>query len=102
MVRVQMRMSFDDEQSFKEAVESLRFNTSDPNTRQQMRSSNSVPLQDSERNKDNTIPSDPITVGSSSSLNIREIRRSGDIQVSFYNLSLASNPELEFISANGI
>ena len=99
-----MRISFDDEQSFKEAVESLRFNTSDPNTRQQMGSSNSVPLQDSERNEDNIIPSDSITVGSSSSLSVREIRRSGDIQVSFDNTSfkLASNPELKFISANGI
>ena len=83
-----MKMSFDDEESFKEAVESIRFNNSDPNTRQQMGSSNSVPIQDSERNEDNIIPSDPITVrrvGSSSSLSIREIRRSGDIQVSFDN-----------------
>ena len=83
-----MKMSFDDEESFKEAVESLRFNNSDPNTRQQMGSSNSLPLQDSERNEDNIIPSDPITVRrvrSSSSLSIREIRRSGDIQVSFHN-----------------
>ena len=83
-----MKMSFDDEESFKEAVESLRFNSSDPNTRQKMGSSNSVPLQDSERNEENIISSDsdPITVrrvGSSSSLSIREIRRSGDIQVSF-------------------
>ena len=81
-----MKMSFDDEESFKEAVESLCFNRSDQNTRQQMGSSNSVPLQDSERNEDNIISSDPITVrrvGSSSSLSIREIRRSGDIQVSF-------------------
>ena len=69
-MRVQIKISFDDEESFKEAVESLRFNSSDPNTRQQMGSSNSVPLQDSERNEDNIIPSDPITVrrvGSSSS-----------------------------------
>ena len=36
-------MSFDDEESFKEAVESLRFNSSDPNTRQQLESSNSMP-----------------------------------------------------------
>ena len=47
-----MRMSFDDEESFKEAVESLRFNSSDPNTRQQMGSSNSMPLNDSEWNED--------------------------------------------------
>ena len=95
-------MSFDDEESFKEAVESLRFNSSDPNTRQQMGSSNSVPLQDSERNEDNImIPSDPITVrrvGSSSSLSIREIRRSGDIQASFDNPP--SNLEFIGTSAN--
>ena len=47
-----MRMSFDDEESFKEAVESLRFNSSDPSTRQQMGSSNSMPLNDSEWNED--------------------------------------------------
>ena len=99
-----MKMSFDDEESFKEAVESFRFNSSDPNTRQQMGSSNSVPLQDSERNEDNIIPSDPITVrrvGSSSSLSIREIRRSGDIQASFDNPP--SNPEFTGTSAtNGM
>ena len=45
-----MRLSFDDEESFKEAVESLRFNTSDPNTLQQMgSSSNGMPLEDSEK-----------------------------------------------------
>ena len=87
-----MRMSFDDEESFQEAVESLRFNNSDPNTRQQLGSSNSMPLasEDTERNedRDDIAPSDPIPirrVGSSSSLSIREIRRSGDIQVSFHN-----------------
>ena len=79
-------MSFDDEESFKEAVESLRFNnsTSDPNAQQQMGNSNSVPLEDSEWSEDNTIPSDLITlrrVGSSSSLSIQETRRSVDIQV---------------------
>ena len=66
-----MKLSFDDEESFKEAVESLRFEnpSSDPNARrQQLGSSNSMPLEDSERNEDNIIPSDPITlrrVGSS-------------------------------------
>ena len=45
-----MRLSFDDEGSFQEAVESLRFNNSDPNTRQQMGSNNSMPLDDTERN----------------------------------------------------
>ena len=82
-----MRLSFDDEESFKEAVESLRFNNpaSDPNAEQQMGSRNSVSvvsLEDSERNGDNIIPFDPITVrrvGSSSSLSIQETRRSGDI-----------------------
>ena len=101
-----MKMSFDDDESFKEAVESLRFNSSDPNTRQQMGSSNSVPIQDSERIEDNIIPSDPITVrrvGSSSSLSIREIRRSGDIQVSFDNPPLESKPEFIGTSAtNGM
>ena len=76
-----MRLSFDDEESFKEAVETLRFNNppSDSNTRQQMGSSSSMPLEDSERNEDNTFPSDPISlrqVGSSSS--IQESRGSGD------------------------
>ena len=71
-------MSFNDEESFKETVESLRFNSS-------------MPLQDSERNdsEDIIILSDPITtlrrVGSSSSLSVQETRRSEDIPVSFDN-----------------
>ena len=101
-----MRLSFDDEESFKEAVESLHFNSGDPNARQQMGSSNSVSLQDSERDEDNIIPTDPITVrrvGSSSSLSIREIRRSGDIQASFDNPPLESKPEFIGTSAtNGM
>ena len=75
-----MRKSFDDKESFKEAVESLRFN----NAHQQNGSSNStsMPLEgsESERNEGDIIPSDPITlrrVGSTSSLNIQEARRSG-------------------------
>ena len=74
-----MRMSFDDKESFKEAVEShLRFD----NERQQIGSSNGMALEDSEseRNKGDIIPSDPITlrrVGSASSLSIQETRRSG-------------------------
>ena len=78
-----MRLSFDDEESFKEAAESLRFNNppSDPNTTpQQMGSSGRMSLQDSERNEDSSIPSDPNTLrrlGSSSS--IQEIG-SGDMQ----------------------
>ena len=73
-----MRFSFDDEESFKEAVESLRFN----NARQQMGSSNSIALEGSEFDRDegDIIASDPITlrrVGSTSSLNIQEARRSG-------------------------
>ena len=87
-----MRLSFDDEESFKEAVESLRFNNppSDPNSQEQFGSSNSMPLEDFERNedRDHIAPSDPITlrrVGSSNSLSIQETRtrRSGDIQVCF-------------------
>ena len=81
-----MRMSFDDEESFKEVVGSLHFNnpSSDTNVEQQMGSSSRMPLEDTERNdsEGNIIPSDPITlrrVGSSSSLGIKEIRRCGDI-----------------------
>ena len=81
-----MKLSFDDEESFKEAVESLHLNnpSSNPNADQQLEigSSTSMPLEDSERNEDNTTPSDPITVRrvpvESSSSSIREIRRSGD------------------------
>ena len=58
-----MRLSFEDEDSFKEAAESLRFNnppsTSDPNPHQQMGSGGNMPLQDPERNEDNITPSDP-------------------------------------------
>ena len=80
-----MRLSFEDEESFKEAVETLRFNNpaSDPDAHQRMGSSGSMPLQDSERNEDNIIPSDPNTpwqVGSSSSILPQE--RSRDI---FFN-----------------
>ena len=97
-----MRMSFDDDESFKGAVESLRFNnaSSDSNSQQQMRSGNSIPLEDTERNEDNITPSDPITfqrVGSSSSLSIQENRRSVDIQVSSDNLP--KNPEFTRTSA---
>ena len=102
-----MKLSFDDEESFKEAVESLQFNkpASDRNAEQQVGSSNSVPaepLEDSERNGDNIIPIDPITVrrvGSSSSLSIQETRRSGDIQIWFNNPPI--NPDFTDSSANG-
>ena len=102
-----MRLSFDDEGSFQEAIESLRFNNSDPNTRQQMGSNNSMPLEDTERNdaadRDNIVPTDPIPlrrVGSSSSLSIQEVRRSVDIPVKFNSPS--SNPEFVGTSANGL
>ena len=93
-------MSFDDEESFKEAVESLHFNNpASDSSEQQMGSSDSMPLEDSERNEDryNITPrdSDPITlrrVGSSSNLSIRETRRSGDVQDSLNNPPLESNP----------
>ena len=93
-----MRLSFYDDESFKEAVESLRFNNlpshRDPNAQEQLESSNSIPLEDSERDEDNIIPSDPITfrrVGSRSSLSIQENRRSGDCQVSLsFDNSLAA------------
>ena len=67
-----MKLSFDNEESFKEAVESLCFINlpSDPNTLQRM---GSMPPLDSERNEDicfNNFPSDSNIlrrVGSSSS-----------------------------------
>ena len=102
-----MRLSFDDEGSFQEAIEGLRFNSSDPNTRQQMGSNNSMPLEDTERNdaadRDDIASSDPIPlqrVGSSSSLSIQEVRRSADIPVKFNSPS--SNPEFVGTSANGM
>ena len=71
-----MRLSFDDEESFKEAAGSLRFNNppSDPDTLalQRVGSSSGLPIQ--ERNEDICFinpPSDPNTlqrVGSSSSM----------------------------------
>ena len=80
-----MKLSFDDQESFKEAVESLRFDNppSDPNTHQEM---GSMPLQDSERNEDNITQSDPNIlrlVGSSSSILPQEKSGPGDIQVCF-------------------
>ena len=74
-----MRMSFNDEESFMEAVESLRFNSSDPNTHQRMGSSDGMPLEDSERNEDDITPITLRRVGSSCSLSIQETPRSGDI-----------------------
>ena len=93
-----MRLSFDDDESFKEAVESLRFNNppSDPDAHQRMGSSGSMPVQDSEtrRNEDNIIniisshgdPNTPRQVGSSSSILPQERTRSRDIQVFFNKL----------------
>ena len=73
LVRISMKLSFDDEESLKEAVGSLYFNNppSDPNTLQQIVS---MLPQDSDRNEDicfNNLPSDPnipCQVGSSSSI----------------------------------
>ena len=75
-----MRLSFNDQDSFKEAVESLRFNhpISDPDTLafQRVGSGSSLPIQ--ERNEDICFinpPSDPDTlqrVGSSSSMSHQE------------------------------
>jgi hypothetical protein len=101
-----MRLSFDDEESFKEAAESLRFNNpfSDPNARQKTGSSSSMSIQDSEseRNEDNAIPCDPnILRRVRSSSSIQETRSrslSGDIQACFNNPP--SFPE--FTSANGM
>ena len=105
-----MGLSFDDEDSFKEAVESLRFNisSSDPNARQQVGSSGSIPLPDSERNEDNITPNDPNILrrveSSGISNSIQEIRRSGDFQgqVCIDNPPLASDPEFTSESANGV
>ena len=90
-------MSFDDKESFKEAVESLRFNSGDPNTHLQI-GSNGMPLEDSERDDDNITSSDLITfrrVRSSSSLSNQDTRMSGDsdIQVCFNNPP--ANPEFD-------
>ena len=66
-----------------EAAESLRFNNplSDPNTGQQIGSTSSMPLQDSERNEDDITLRDPnILRRVESSGSIQEIRRSEDIQ----------------------
>ena len=54
-----MRLSSDDEESFKEAVGSLRFNNpaSDPDSLQGVESSSSMPPE--ERNGDGNPPSDP-------------------------------------------
>ena len=103
-----MRLSFNDEDSFKEAIESLRFNNSDPNTRQEIGRSNSMPLEDSEKNedRDNIAPSDSIPLqvrrvgSSSSSLNIQETRRTVDIPINFN--SPPSNPGFIGTSANGM
>ena len=89
-----MRLFFNDEESFKEAVESLRFINlpSDPNASQQFGSRSMMPLQEYESNGDNITPSDPITfrrVESSRTSSIQETRRSGD-QVCFDNRP--SNP----------
>ena len=107
-----MKLSFDDQETFKGAIESLRFNNSDPNTRQQMGSNNSMPLRedsDSEWNEDDNIPNSPTTpqvrrVGSSNSLSVQEARTSGDIQVSLNKPP--TNPEFSHggtsSSANGM
>jgi hypothetical protein len=97
-----MRLSFDDEDSLKGAIESLRFDNppSVTNTCQQIGSN--MPLHESGGNEDNIIPSGQNTlwrVGSSSS--VKETRRShggGDIQVCFNNFP--SNPE--YTSDNGM
>ena len=104
-----MRLSFDDEESFKGAVESLRFNNppGDPNSQPKI---GSMPLEESERNEDLdniTTPSDPITLRrmgswstSSHGLSIQETRGSVDIQICSNNPP--SNPEFTGTSANGI
>ena len=74
-----MKLSFDDEESFKETVENMHFSNlpSDPNAHQQIGSISSMPLENSERNEENIIPSDPISLrrvplGCSGSLSVQE------------------------------
>ena len=80
-----MRLSFDDEESFKEAVESLRFNIPlcDPDSGTSQRvggtSSSNMPPQDSERDEDNITPNILRRVESSSTILTQE--RSEDIQI---------------------
>jgi hypothetical protein len=89
-----MKLSFDDEESFKEAVGSLRFNNppSDPDTRQLgVESRSTVPFQDQDQERNENIcfinpTSDPSLrqMGSSSSMsplersedNVEMLRRS--------------------------
>ena len=71
LLRVLLSLSFDDKESFKEVIESLRFNNppSDPDIPQRIGSS-STSLQDFERSEDDITPNDPNIlrrVGSSSS-----------------------------------
>ena len=102
-----MKLSFDDEESFKEAVESLCFNNpsshGDPNAQHQVGTSNSMPLQEYERNEDNIIPSDPITtlrrVGSSSSFSIQP--NTGDSEEWGYSICFNPPSNPEFTSAMG-
>ena len=70
-----MKLSFDDEESLKEAVESLHFNNppSDPNSPQQM---GSMVTQDAERNEDVCYNDPP---GCSNILH--QVESSGSIQV---------------------
>jgi len=85
LVRTQMKLSFDDEESFKEVVGSLRFDNpaSDPNSVAlvlQEVGSNGVPPQ--ERNEDtcfNNSPSDPNSLGGVDSTALQE--RSDDIEI---------------------
>ena len=67
-----MRLSFDDEESFREAVGSLDFNNppSDPNSLQEVASSSTMPAQEMNEDIyfDNPSPSSSrVPVGSSSS-----------------------------------
>ena len=100
-----MRLSFDDDKSFKEAVGSLNFNhpQSDSDSLEGMgSSSNSMVLEgsESERNGGDIIPNDPITlrrVGSTNTLSIQETWRSG-----FVFNNPPSNPEFTGTSVNGM
>ena len=92
-MRISIKLSFEDEESFNDAVGSLHFNLNDPSGDPQLGSSSSLPLQDTDRN----TPSDQNILRRVESSSIQEIRRSsGDIQICFN--SPPSNPE--YTSAN--
>ena len=84
LVRVSMRLSFDDEQSFKESVGSLRFNNppSDPDSLQGVGSSSSVPPQEKIEDIciDDPLASDPNIILEVRRVQVEGISGSGSAQ----------------------